>query len=736
MSSRLRCTLLFLLVWVLASTGLPFGAASASASPDATPAPGVVAAHKPHAKPAKHGKRPVVTKVSPKKVDTSGGTKITIKGHNLSRVKSVTIGDTVVKRVKARGGHKIKLTAPAGLPGKQPVRVRTKAGSSAKGKRAKVTYRDRAAVNVARYTPKTGTVTGTGVVWVAGGTAATDPVAGQVQPWLVGVGAGGAVPAVGATYYLPPGNPAFPTGLAGAVTDVSEQPGGIKALAITPAALSSVFSEVDVRYSDGPSAGRTSNKDAVSGTAFGNLSPSAFECKNQLGQEVTFTGSLSLSIENIHTNFDVRSGGLFGKPFVNAWVRFEPVLRGTISGTSKTGCSLRTAWVNAHRRVFPIGATGLTVSVAPAASFSITASGTLTVEQRTQRMVGARYQDGRFSNIDESHDKGLTFRGALSFQADASLGISLQFGILDRVGIEAKALLNANGKIEAKSGDKVCLDLKLGFKAEIGAFLDLWVIRFTAPAYSHFFVFKKFEGCYGAATPGTGAGPQITSTRLPFAANGHAYSTRLTTADNRAGRWSLAGGALPPGLVLDPNDGEISGTPSGAVGDYTAAVSFTDGSGASDTATVRVYLYPDLVGGGAFQATLTWNSYADLDLHTVDPSGEEIYYGHDTSASGGVLDHDANAGCNEQLSNPIENIYWPSGGAPAGTYEVSVVTFDTCSVSDLSWHLVVRVGGQVVLDRTGSGDSAIYAVNVGSSRQAPSVTNLGRGPAATAYPVK
>jgi hypothetical protein len=739
MRSMTRALLLAITAWLLILAGLavpgPGAAAASSAGASAVRSP-AAASHKPQSKPGKPGGRPVVTKVSPKKADTSGGTKITIKGRNLAHVKAVTIGDTVVKKVKGHGGHKIKLTAPAGLPGKQVVRVRTKAGKSAKSKRAKLTYRDRAAINVARYTPKAGTVTGTGVVWVTSAAAGSDPVAGQAQPWLVGVGAGGVVPPVGAAYYLPPGTPALPTGLAGTVADVSDQPGGVKALVVTPTALSNVFSDLDVHYSDAPSAARTAVRDAVSGTGFPDLGGGAFECKNQLGQEVTFSGSLSLSIENIHTNFDVSSGGLFSKPYVNAWVRFEPVLRGTVSATSKMGCSLRPAWVNVHRRVFPIGATGLTVSVAPAASFSVTAAGTLSVEQRTERMVGASYQDGRFSNIDESHDKGLSVRGALSFQAVADVGLSLQFGILDRVGIEAKALAEANGKIEATSDNKVCLDLKMGFKAQIGAFLDLWVIRFTAPAYDHFFVFKKLEGCYGPATPGGSAGAQITTTRLPSAAVGHPYSARLATTDNRPGRWALVGGALPAGLILDPDNGEVSGTPSGTVGDYVAAVSFTDGAGASTTATIRTYLYPDLVGGGAFQATLTWGSFADLDLHTVDPFGEEIYYAHDSSDSGGVLDRDANAACDEQISNPIENIYWPSGGAPSGTYEVSVVTFNDCSVSNLNWHLVVRVGGQVVLDRTGSGDSDVFEVNVGSSRQAPTVRDLGRGPGAATYPVK
>jgi hypothetical protein len=74
---------------------------------------------------------------------------------------------------------------------------------------------------------------------------------------------------------------------------------------------------------------------------------------------------------------------------------------------------------------------------------------------------------------------------------------------------------------------------------------------------------------------------------------------------------------------------------------------------------------------GDVQISLMWNNVNDLDLHCVDPSGEEIYYGHRRSASGGVLDVDMNASPPLTV-RPVENIYWPQTAAPNGTYRILV----------------------------------------------------------------
>jgi uncharacterized protein YfaP (DUF2135 family) len=77
--------------------------------------------------------------------------------------------------------------------------------------------------------------------------------------------------------------------------------------------------------------------------------------------------------------------------------------------------------------------------------------------------------------------------------------------------------------------------------------------------------------------------------------------------------------------------------------------------------------------------SLLWADTNDLDLHVIDPNGEEVYYSNTQSVSGGMLDHDANPACSNETTNPIENIFWASGTAPHGTYEVLVDFYEMCT---------------------------------------------------------
>jgi uncharacterized protein YfaP (DUF2135 family) len=102
------------------------------------------------------------------------------------------------------------------------------------------------------------------------------------------------------------------------------------------------------------------------------------------------------------------------------------------------------------------------------------------------------------------------------------------------------------------------------------------------------------------------------------------------------------------------------------------------------------------LGTGDVQVTLQWDNTADLDLHLVDPNGEEICYLHERSASGGELDVDANAGCGGSLSSPVENIFWPYGEAPHGRYRVFVEYFDECNnEGPTAWRVRTKVDGRV-----------------------------------------
>jgi len=71
------------------------------------------------------------------------------------------------------------------------------------------------------------------------------------------------------------------------------------------------------------------------------------------------------------------------------------------------------------------------------------------------------------------------------------------------------------------------------------------------------------------------------------------------------------------------------------------------------------------VGQGSIQVTLTWDTDADVDLYIIEPDGNEIYFGEDTSSTGGYLDVDDLDGYGP------ENIFYETL-PPNGTYQVEV----------------------------------------------------------------
>jgi uncharacterized protein YfaP (DUF2135 family) len=77
-------------------------------------------------------------------------------------------------------------------------------------------------------------------------------------------------------------------------------------------------------------------------------------------------------------------------------------------------------------------------------------------------------------------------------------------------------------------------------------------------------------------------------------------------------------------------------------------------------------------GTGDIAFRLLWQGPVDLDLHVTSPLDETIDFVRRTSESGGRLDVDCNAAPDRMCPRPIENVFWPAGKAPPGTYEVWV----------------------------------------------------------------
>lgn len=123
---------------------------------------------------------------------------------------------------------------------------------------------------------------------------------------------------------------------------------------------------------------------------------------------------------------------------------------------------------------------------------------------------------------------------------------------------------------------------------------------------------------------------------------------------------------------------------------------------------------PDLeLGTGDVQATLIWSGDSDMDLHVIEPNGEEISYTSKLSSTGGALDHDDIPTCGSGAGDHVENIFWPTGEAPPGSYNVFVRFYNACvDGSSQSVQLTVRVNGQVVISQaitlTELADSAMF----------------------------
>jgi hypothetical protein len=125
----------------------------------------------------------------------------------------------------------------------------------------------------------------------------------------------------------------------------------------------------------------------------------------------------------------------------------------------------------------------------------------------------------------------------------------------------------------------------------------------------------------------------------------------------------------------------------------------TTGGTSATTSTTGITTTTVVLGTGDVQVTLRWSSTVDLDLGVTDPRGDRIDYSTDFSPSGGALDVDANYPCSDGTNTPVENVFWPPGGAPAGSYEVEVAYRGTCGTpGPQDFELIIRLDGEIAQD--------------------------------------
>lgn len=206
----------------------------------------------------------------------------------------------------------------------------------------------------------------------------------------------------------------------------------------------------------------------------------------------------------------------------------------------------------------------------------------------------------------------------------------------------------------------------------------------------------------GATLLVTGSSAMITGgSAIRDVSSGTAFTRVVVAIQGVDGYWEIT---LPIAVTV----AELVLTLAQNIPDASFTVNFAAGTagglGVYTSETVAVIV----VGTGDVQVSVTWNSNADVDLHVVEPSNEEIYYGHLSSASGGRLDLDSNAACSgDNIRN--ENITWPAATPPSGTYTVRVDLWDACGATSTDYVVTVRRKNQLPLTfdgvLTGPGDA-------------------------------
>ena len=120
---------------------------------------------------------------------------------------------------------------------------------------------------------------------------------------------------------------------------------------------------------------------------------------------------------------------------------------------------------------------------------------------------------------------------------------------------------------------------------------------------------------------------------------------------------------------------------------------------------------------GKLVVSLQWQGAADLDLHVVDPDGNEAWSGDPNTwkkpigpadpqawMTGGILDHDGNMSCTRDGS-PSEDVVWSEHmGAtgpvepivPPGEYTVRVDARSMCGDASAAWGVTVTAAGEII----------------------------------------
>lgn len=162
--------------------------------------------------------------------------------------------------------------------------------------------------------------------------------------------------------------------------------------------------------------------------------------------------------------------------------------------------------------------------------------------------------------------------------------------------------------------------------------------------------------------------------------------------------------AQAPGSLVVPLTLPQGSLPNGVRESWSLRIALRDAAG-QIADILEALLAVAEAESGQLRVSLSWDTPTDVDLHVVEPDGSEIYYGNRSSANGGELDLDSNAGCSIDGINQ-ENVFWEL--PPNGEYIVRVDFWSDCASSGgegypANWRVVVSGCG---LDESTEGSFA------------------------------
>jgi hypothetical protein len=96
------------------------------------------------------------------------------------------------------------------------------------------------------------------------------------------------------------------------------------------------------------------------------------------------------------------------------------------------------------------------------------------------------------------------------------------------------------------------------------------------------------------------------------------------------------------------------------------------------------------VTNAELRISLAWYNYDDLDIHVVEPSGNEVCF----SNKGGKLDVDMNAG-GRNSRDPVENVSYTKDNIRDGVYKVYVNQFSRREAIDVGFAIEVESANQL-----------------------------------------